>query len=267
MEANTKQYTEEEARAALTLLFLAGSLDSAELEPRIVGNSPTTTNTGNDSPLSEDDLIIDESELLQDEEDDTLTPEDQPQPEEGEEDEPEENKDLYNFLATCNMDSLIGRMTKVALSTIDFNNPEENSRFNEEGRLRQRLELFINEEEVQGTKYHASMKRFYASAADRSLSKQINRDKNNTASRLSRIRLRNAEQNLKVEAQKLDEANMARRMKKAVLLNYVQVLHKTLKLKPMDFNRPVKEILGDYGVDWEKVKRAADKVDVDVVVD
>lgn len=245
-----KQYTEEEAKAALTLLFLAGSLDASQLEPEGI---PRDHHIDTPSPSdTTDDLIIDESVALEDqEEEDTLTLPLPPAPAAEEGASEEENEELTGFLANYTMESLVGRMTRVALSSVDDDN---DSSHREESSLRQRLEQFINEEEVHGSKYHASMKRVYASAVDRPVSQQINRDKNNTASRLSRIRLRNAEQNLRIEAQRLDEANMARRMKKAILLNYARSLHDTLQLRPMDFNRPVKEILMEYGVDWGKVK-------------
>lgn len=269
METINKKYTEEEARAALTLLFLAGSLDPKDEDTRTTTypspTEPSTQSSGNESPVpsdTTDDLIIDESELLrtnegaEKDEDETLTPEEE---ENGPEDAEEYNEELTSFLAENDMDSMIGRMTRVALSSIDMNGSAGTGTGRvafEESNLRQKLERFINEAEVQGTKYHASMKRVYASAVDRPLDKQINRDKNNTASRLSRIRLRNAEQNLKIEAKKLDEANMAKRMKKAILLNYLQVLHNKLRLEKMDFNRSVKEILRDYGVDWERVNKS-----------
>lgn len=263
MDQINKKYTEEEAKAALTLLCLAGSLDLKD-EETWTTNLPSTGYTGIESPVpsdTTDDLIIDESELLQtkEEEDETLTPDveetTQDNPPEAEDAE-ECNDELTTFLAENDLESMIGRMTRVALSSIDLNSSAEGNGRGTfgENNLRQKLERFINEAEVQGTKYHASMKRVYASAVDRPLDKQINRDKNNTASRLSRIRLRNAEQNLKIEAQKLDQANMAKRMKKAILLNYLQMLHHKLRLGKMDFNRPVKEILRDYGVDWERVK-------------
>lgn len=254
MEKQTKQYTDDETSAALMLLFLAGCPEDQPEKESSPDTIPRIENNESPGPSdSTDDLIIDESTIIKEEEkttegeDETITPPPR------KEDKPA-SPELVEFLATCTMDSLIGRMTNVALRKVDTNS----TKGHDESNLRQRLEEFINEEEVHGTKYHASMKRVYASAAERSANQQVSRDKNNTASRLSRIRLRNAEQNLKIEAHNLDEANTAGRMKKAVLLNYVHVLHEALKLKPMDFDRPVKEILMEYGTDWKKLKKTAE---------
>lgn len=268
MDKQIKQYTKEEESAAFALLFLAGSLSDQEFEASSGPSSISSINGehGNDSPTPSDttaDLTIEEGESTkkeEEDEDDTLTPSRPPTPLPTIAPEKEDNKELTEFLSSCNLESLIGRMTQVALTTKRAKGDLSTGRINEETNLRRRLEKFINEEEVQGTKYHASMKRVYASAANRPLAKQINREKNNTASRLSRIRLRNAEQNLRVDAVKKDSENMAKRMKKAALLFYIQALHYKLKLPTTDFKRPAKELLMEYGVEWDKLKKAKEEL-------
>lgn len=252
MEINNKRYTEEEKGAALALLFLSGSLGPQELF-----KSPRNQENPSPSPSdATDDLIIDESETTAKEDaDETLTPETEAEKEAALAKEKAREEQIRK-MAESTTDSVIAQLVRLKMSRMERGAvPATTPKTGEEHTLRQKLDRFINEEEVRSTKYHASMKRVYASAVNRPLEKQINRDKNNTASRLSRIRMRNAEQNLRIEAQKLEEANTAKMMKKAILVNYVMVLHEKLKLPPLDFNRPVKELMRFYGLDLERVKK------------
>lgn len=265
MDSNNNQYGEEETLAALALMMLAAP-KTASTEPEEQNNRPSD----NASTEALDDslrFVIDES-LTADEdvenkparivkaEDEYLPAEEEDAEGVAAEGEEPMEPELLGILANDTTANMITRMTQIALKK---NSQLNTSRVPEERTLRQRLERFINEEEVKGAKYHTSMKRFYASAANRSVEKQISRDKNNTASRLSRLRMNNAETNLRIAANELEDKNRAQRMKNAALLDYLRHLHVFLKLVPVNFQQCIPGILASYKFNTEKMKAQCEK--------
>lgn len=179
--------------------------------------------------------------------------------EEEEEDEVEEytndaddHPEFRKVISKDTLETMIKRMTTVALydhrnSSWDMND--------EDNCVRERLEPFVDEHEVNDiyVEYHFAMKRIYPSAEDRDEGQQFNRVRNNTASRLSRIRYRNAAKNMRIETYSLCKENKAIRMQNAVLISYLECLHKKLKLDSMDFNRPVKQLINDINLNLDEI--------------
>lgn len=166
--------------------------------------------------------------------------------------EPEE--ELIKMLREDTLEEMINRMATVAVTK-----HLKNGHNYEDQSLRKRLEPFINEDEVNEAHSKPTMKRTYSSRSiDRSPETQLSREKNNNASRLSRIRLTNAEKNLRLAAVKIYKDNMEKRMRNGVLFSYLQLLHTKLKLAPIDFDQPMIEIVQScYELNWENIKKSS----------
>lgn len=166
--------------------------------------------------------------------------------------EPEE--ELIKMLREDTLEEMINRMATVAVTK-----HLKNGHNYEDQSLRKRLEPFINEDEVNEAHSKPTMKRTYSSRSiDRSPETQLSREKNNNASRLSRIRLTNAEKNLRLAAVKIYKDNMEKRMRNGVLFSYLQVLHTKLKLAPIDFDQPMIDIVQScYELNWENIKKSS----------
>lgn len=167
----------------------------------------------------------------------------------------EKKKELVNQVANYSVKNFVDHIMKKIISRGPVRRPDDSEPKPPKLTLRKRLERFINEDEVKNAKYHENMKREYSSAVDRPLSKQISREKNNAASRLSRLRVTNAQKNLAIEAENLDKILMAKRMKQAYLLNYLKSLHTLIGLREINFDCPARRVIRRYRVDWRDLRR------------
>lgn len=229
MASNFSNYTEEETNAALSLLFL--SKQNAEHIQR-------------------------EAERIQEvQQESTSFTDHQRRRIQANRNQASTQEASVQDVLKYNMDVVLQQLAKIAMQRVNLNDPQLSKKMADQNGLRKRLEEFINEDEVGDAKYHENMKRAYPEA-NRTPKGQLDREKNNEASRLCRVRLRNAEHNLKNDANALEEKMIAKRIHKALMLNYCKVLHKELKISPVNFNQPVEKVLLAFRINWQLIKKA-----------